>query len=1043
MERTARSGDTGAATHRRRDQSGAMAAATAPAGSAPVLYASRTTGGAPAVLPFRFDTKRCRLDWRLLHGVDVDQVIRTTDLDALERVAPCIAWGDLEADDPRALSETNFTKIFRLAQLLVEYLLHDALKTSNAALEQERAAHVAHIAGLRARLQEVVSEAKHARTELRRARRTVKTYEIMAEARATIGGGGAGGGSAAATLPLAADAAVAPTALQQQEQVAGPADRGEATTAAATTAALLTEVVQLMREQTQHGQQQRQVAAPQLGPVAATAPPTAAPLPVGGWTWGSAAPQSTGNSDADAAAAAAQLSEMGERVSQLVGEVGRLRGEREELSYQLRRLKEGLSARGAAASGGGGWWGTGSTGELGQQGAAAEAEAAAAARQEALLRRAEAAEQLLQAEAEAGREAHGQLDASRRGAAEAAAALASAREAAARAASEAEDLRRQRDAARDALARTEARLRDAAGGGVLATWAEERRALQHQLEAAQAAAAHAQARLGALVASGEAPPAAQQAGAAHPAQPAEGAYGEEEAIVVAAPEPSFELDAPLQQQHDAAPAAAVQPPAPGSPPQQGQQQQPFTPPVARPMQQPQPAPLPPQPSEPQPQQPAPQQAQPPPPHRVQQPHLPPQLQQATGPSRSASPATGGRIDPAAVAALRALEARMAAAPPEELQELTYVEDWEKPCLISEDEEALFRKLLPLEVAGRPGVLAGGPHAAEELDAARPAALSDLNRALDRQLASFGIHPARPGLRDAEFLAAMKLLETRRAESEAALSPEARADAEALRYALSLHAYNALRAAQAAAGGPERLPPAPALLVSAAAPPSAGGATPARGVSPAPEGLAAIRVAPGGGAGSGGGVALPGSLRGPPAAALGLGSPAASRYLGSGDGAESEDDGGGSMSARAPRSAGGAASPQPLTPGRGAAAATALEPSLSPLRAAMAAKRQAGGAFASGERQQLFVASLQQQIRTSAGPSTPRGATSRLAAGAGAVPVLEGGGGDGGAVAAGAAGYSTQTAAAAAAAAAAVPGTPGTKALANFDDEFDLSPAAGV
>jgi hypothetical protein len=47
---------------------------------------------------------------------------------------------------------------------------------------------------------------------------------------------------------------------------------------------------------------------------------------------------------------------------------------------------------------------------------------------------------------------------------------------------------------------------------------------------------------------------------------------------------------------------------------------------------------------------------------------------------------------------------------------------------------------------------------QALDAARPSALADLNRALDRQLASFGIHPARPGLRDEELLAAMKLLE---------------------------------------------------------------------------------------------------------------------------------------------------------------------------------------------------------------------------------------------------------------------------------------------
>jgi hypothetical protein len=82
--------------------------------------------------------------------------------------------------------------------------------------------------------------------------------------------------------------------------------------------------------------------------------------------------------------------------------------------------------------------------------------------------------------------------------------------------------------------------------------------------------------------------------------------------------------------------------------------------------------------------------------------------------------------------------------------------------------------------------------------------------------------------------------TRRAESEAALSPEERADAEALRYALSLHAYNALRAAEAAAGGAQQLRTS-AVLVSAAAPL---GGTP-RGGSPALEGLAGIRVTQGG------------------------------------------------------------------------------------------------------------------------------------------------------------------------------------------------------
>lgn len=47
---------------------------------------------------------------------------------------------------------------------------------------------------------------------------------------------------------------------------------------------------------------------------------------------------------------------------------------------------------------------------------------------------------------------------------------------------------------------------------------------------------------------------------------------------------------------------------------------------------------------------------------------------------------------------------------------------------------------------------------QDLDAARPAALADINRELDRRVASFGIHPGRQGLSNLEFLAAMRQLE---------------------------------------------------------------------------------------------------------------------------------------------------------------------------------------------------------------------------------------------------------------------------------------------
>lgn len=55
----------------------------------------------------------------------------------------CLAWGDIEAEDSRHLSEASFVKVFRLAQLLLEYLLYvqDSLKHTNSVLEVSRCAY--------------------------------------------------------------------------------------------------------------------------------------------------------------------------------------------------------------------------------------------------------------------------------------------------------------------------------------------------------------------------------------------------------------------------------------------------------------------------------------------------------------------------------------------------------------------------------------------------------------------------------------------------------------------------------------------------------------------------------------------------------------------------------------------------------------------------------------------------------------------------------------------------------------------------------------
>lgn len=63
--------------------------------------------------------------------------IQETDIDTLERCCAAMAYGDLEAEFPHSLTETNFQRLFRLAQLTVEYLLHiqDRLVWENGLLK--------------------------------------------------------------------------------------------------------------------------------------------------------------------------------------------------------------------------------------------------------------------------------------------------------------------------------------------------------------------------------------------------------------------------------------------------------------------------------------------------------------------------------------------------------------------------------------------------------------------------------------------------------------------------------------------------------------------------------------------------------------------------------------------------------------------------------------------------------------------------------------------------------------------------------------------
>ena len=100
----------------------------------------------PSPLSFQFHGLRTKIDWRVLHGIDVDELVclslciracsqrgpaatatqqrgvvhvcmtpghmwqvRTTDIDTLERCVNAVAYGDLEAEGHHGLTQVRFS----------------------------------------------------------------------------------------------------------------------------------------------------------------------------------------------------------------------------------------------------------------------------------------------------------------------------------------------------------------------------------------------------------------------------------------------------------------------------------------------------------------------------------------------------------------------------------------------------------------------------------------------------------------------------------------------------------------------------------------------------------------------------------------------------------------------------------------------------------------------------------------------------------------------------------------------------------------------
>ncbi|TPX34188.1 hypothetical protein SmJEL517_g03055 [Synchytrium microbalum] len=148
------------------------------------INTNRTTPDDPknASNGFYFRRRRERLNWRALAGVQLDNIIREVDLDSLQEVTENIAFCDIEAEDLRFV-DPNFVKLFKLSQLMVEYLLHtqDYLVEDRRCVAEELERASASAADAIKVTDSHLNEIAVLRKDNRMLRKSLFAYQIMAK----------------------------------------------------------------------------------------------------------------------------------------------------------------------------------------------------------------------------------------------------------------------------------------------------------------------------------------------------------------------------------------------------------------------------------------------------------------------------------------------------------------------------------------------------------------------------------------------------------------------------------------------------------------------------------------------------------------------------------------------------------------------------------------------------------------------------------------------------------------------------------------------
>ncbi|KAJ3065011.1 Zinc finger protein dzip1, partial [Quaeritorhiza haematococci] len=159
------------------------------------LGKNQRDNGAPAAPSamggFYFRRRTDRLNWRTMASIQVDRIVREVDIASLQEVIDNVTFCDIEAEDLR-YADPNIVKLFQIAQLIIEYLLHsqEYLADTHKALTEECEQSSQKCRTLTETTEKQASEIATLKKETRALRKTLCAYQLVAKLPNGIGAQG-------------------------------------------------------------------------------------------------------------------------------------------------------------------------------------------------------------------------------------------------------------------------------------------------------------------------------------------------------------------------------------------------------------------------------------------------------------------------------------------------------------------------------------------------------------------------------------------------------------------------------------------------------------------------------------------------------------------------------------------------------------------------------------------------------------------------------------------------------------------------------------